>query len=82
MFPGLTAGQGGATLHTLEGKLLSRRRDPSLLPERETFPSLSFHLFSNSARIGSCGPFTLLVISLNCSGDMVPGGIALAFFAF
>ena len=91
MFPGLTAGQGGGTLHTYEGMLLCRGRDRgdaseprkgSLLSPRRGDSPLSFHLFYNSAQIGSCWPLTLLVISLNCSRDTGPGGIALTFFAF
>lgn len=49
MFPGLTAGQGGGSLHTLEGKLLCQGRDPVLLREKETLHSQSLHLLCNDS---------------------------------
>lgn len=50
MFYRLTAGQGGGTLHTLEGKLPCSGRDPFPLPERETFHSPSFICFITALR--------------------------------
>lgn len=49
MFPGLTAGQGGGSLYTLEGKLLCQGRDPVLLQEKETLHSQSLHLLCNDS---------------------------------